>query len=133
MYKGDVNPQEAFEQLSSNNNAVMIDVRTRAEWVFVGVPAVERMATISWQQFPSMQVNEEFVATVKEAGIGKDADIYLICRSGSRSAAAASLLTEAGFATCYNVAEGFEGDLDDSRHRGKKNGWKARGLPWIQS
>ncbi|MGI9512584.1 MAG: rhodanese-like domain-containing protein [Anderseniella sp.] len=133
MYKGDVNPQEAFEQLSSNSNAVMIDVRTRAEWAFVGVPAVERMATISWQQFPSMQVNEEFVAAVRETGISKDADIYLICRSGSRSAAAASLLTEEGFASCYNVAEGFEGDLDDSRHRSNKNGWKARGLPWIQS
>ena len=133
MYKGDVNPQEAFEQLSSNNNAVMIDVRTRPEWAFVGVPAVERMATICWQQFPSMQVNEEFVAAVTEFGIGKNADIYLICRSGSRSAAAASLLTEAGFTSCYNVAEGFEGDLDEGRHRGKTNGWKARGLPWIQS
>ena len=132
MYKGDVNPQEAFEQLSSNSNAVMIDVRTRAEWAFVGVPAVERMATISWQQFPSMQVNEEFVSMVEEMGIGRTAEIYLICRSGSRSASAASLLTEAGFATCYNVAEGFEGDLDESRHRGKINGWKARGLPWIQ-
>ena len=133
MYKGDVNPQAAFEQLSSNNNAVMIDVRTRAEWAFVGVPAVERMATISWQQFPSMQVNEEFVAAVKEFGISNTADIYLICRSGSRSAAAASLLTESGFTSCYNVAEGFEGDLDEGRHRGKTNGWKARGLPWIQS
>jgi rhodanese-related sulfurtransferase len=133
MYKGDVNPQEAFEQLSSNNNAVMVDVRTRAEWAFVGVPAVERMATISWQQFPSMQVNEEFVAAVKEFGISNTADIYLICRSGSRSAAAASLLTESGFTSCYNVAEGFEGDLDEGRHRGKTNGWKARGLPWIQS
>lgn len=133
MYKGDVNPQEAFEQLSSNNNAVMIDVRTRAEWAFVGVPAVERMATISWQQFPSMQVNEEFVSAVEEFGIGRTTDIYLICRSGGRSAAAASLLTEAGFTTCYNVAEGFEGDLDEGRHRGKTNGWKARGLPWIQS
>jgi rhodanese-related sulfurtransferase len=132
MYKGDVNPQEAYEQLSNNNNAVMIDVRTRAEWAFVGVPAVERMATISWQQFPSMQINEEFVSAVGEFGIGKDADIYLICRSGGRSAAAASLLTEAGFTSCYNVAEGFEGDLDESRHRGKTNGWKARGLPWIQ-
>ena len=133
MYKGDVNPQEAFEQLSSNNNAVMIDVRTRAEWAFVGVPAVERMATISWQQFPSMQVNEEFVSAVEEFGIGRTTDIYLICRSGGRSAAAASLLTEAGFTTCYNVAEGFEGDLNEGRHRGKTNGWKARGLPWIQS
>ncbi len=133
MYKGDVNPQEAFEQLSSNGNAIMIDVRTRAEWAFVGVPAVERMATISWQQYPSMQINEEFVSAVREFGIGKNADIYLICRSGSRSAAAASLLTEAGFANCYNVAEGFEGDLDEGRHRGKTNGWKARGLPWTQS
>lgn len=133
MYKGDVNPQEAFEQLSSNNNAVMVDVRTRAEWAFVGVPAVERMATISWQQFPSMQVNEEFVSAVKEFGISKDTDIYLICRSGGRSAAAASLLTESGFASCYNVAEGFEGDLDEGRHRGTTNGWKARGLPWTQS
>ena len=133
MYKGDVNPQEAFEQVTSNSNAVMIDVRTRAEWAFVGVPAVERLATISWQNFPSMQVNEEFVSAVQEFGIGKTADIYLICRSGSRSAAAASHLTEAGFASCYNVAEGFEGDLDDARHRGRKNGWKARGLPWIQS
>ncbi len=133
MYKGDVNPQEAFEQLSSNNNAVMIDVRTRAEWAFVGVPAVERMATISWQQFPSMQVNEEFVSAVKAFGISKDTDIYLICRSGGRSAAAASLLTESGFASCYNVAEGFEGDLDEGRHRGTTNGWKARGLPWTQS
>ena len=133
MYKGDVNPQEAFEQVTSNGNAVMIDVRTRAEWAFVGVPAVERLATISWQNFPSMQVNEEFVSAVQEAGIGKSADIYLICRSGSRSAAAAAQLTEAGFASCYNVAEGFEGDLDEARHRGSKNGWKARGLPWIQS
>ena len=133
MYKGDVNPQEAFEQLCSNGNAIMIDVRTRAEWAFVGVPAVERMATISWQQYPSMQVNEEFVSAVQEFRIGKNADIYLICRSGSRSAAAASLLTEAGFASCYNVAEGFEGDLDEGRHRGKTNGWKARGLPWKQS
>ncbi len=133
MYKGDVNPQEAFEQLSGNSNAVMIDVRTRAEWAFVGVPAVERMATIPWQQFPSMQVNEEFVTAVREMGITRDAEIYLICRSGSRSAAAASLLTEAGFTSCYNVAEGFEGDLDDDRHRGKKNGWKARDLPWIQN
>lgn len=133
MYKGDVNPQEAFDEMSRNGNAVMIDVRTRAEWAFVGVPAVERLATISWQKFPSMQVNEEFVAAIEETGIGKNADIYLICRSGSRSAAAASLLTEAGYTSCYNVAEGFEGDLDGSRHRGKKNGWKARGLPWIQS
>lgn len=133
MYKGDVNPQEAFDALSGDENAVMIDVRTNAEWAFVGVPAVERLLTLSWQQFPSMQVNEQFVNAVREAGIGEDAEVYCICRSGARSAAAATALTEAGFKSCYNVAEGFEGDLDGERHRGRKNGWKARGLPWIQS
>lgn len=133
MYKGDVNPQEAYDKLNSNPASVLIDVRTRPEWAFVGVPAIERMATICWQNFPSMQVNEEFVASVEEAGIAKDAEIYLICRSGGRSAAAATALTDAGFSNCYNVAEGFEGDLDQSRHRGKASGWKARGLPWVQS
>jgi len=133
MYKGDVNPQEAYDKLNSNPASVLIDVRTRPEWAFVGVPAIERMATICWQNFPSMQVNEEFVASVQEAGIAKDAEIYLICRSGGRSAAAATALTDAGFSNCYNVAEGFEGDLDQSRHRGKASGWKARGLPWVQS
>jgi rhodanese-related sulfurtransferase len=81
-----------------------------------------------------MQVNEQFVTAVREAGIAEDADIYCICRSGARSAAAATALTQAGFKpTAINVAEGFEGDLDGERHRGHKNGWKARGLPWIQS
>jgi rhodanese-related sulfurtransferase len=133
MYEGDVNPQEAFDQLNADPKAILIDVRTRAEWAFVGVPAVERMATICWQSFPSMHVNEEFVSSVAEAGIPKDAPIYLLCRSGGRSAAAAAALTEAGYASCYNVAEGFEGDLDPARHRGTQSGWKARGLPWVQS
>jgi rhodanese-related sulfurtransferase len=133
MYKADVDPQQAFEAMNANAGAVMIDVRTNAEWAFVGVPAVERLLTLSWQQFPSMQVNEQFVTAVREAGIAEDADIYCICRSGARSAAAATALTQAGFKNCFNVAEGFEGDLDGERHRGHTNGWKARGLPWIQS
>jgi rhodanese-related sulfurtransferase len=133
MYKADVNPQQAYDALSGNEKAVLIDVRTNAEWAFVGVPAVERLLTLSWQNFPAMQVNEQFVNAVREAGIAEDADIYCICRSGARSAAAATALTQAGFANCYNVAEGFEGDLDAERHRGRENGWKARGLPWMQS
>lgn len=133
MYEGDVSPKQAFEALSSNPNAVLIDVRTSAEWAFVGVPAVERLLTISWQVFPSMQVNGGFVDAVRAAGVGEQAEVYCLCRSGARSAAAATALTQAGFNTCYNVSEGFEGDLDGERHRGRRNGWKASGLPWIQS
>ncbi len=133
MYKGDVNPAEAYERLNANPQAILVDVRTRPEWAFVGVPAMERMATISWQEFPSMQVNEHFVQAVLETGVPKDAEVFLLCRSGGRSAAAASALTQAGFQNCYNISEGFEGDLDQSRHRGVQSGWKARGLPWVQS
>jgi rhodanese-related sulfurtransferase len=133
MYKGDVTPTEAHEALTSNPNAVMIDVRTRAERAFVGVPAVERTVAVQWQVLPDMHMNENFVQAVEQAGVARSDTVYLICRSGARSAAAAAALTEAGYENCYNVAEGFEGGLDENRHRGCVSGWKYRGLPWIQS
>lgn len=132
-YKGDVLPAEAFEHLSSNPEAVLIDVRTLPEWAFVGVPAVERLLRISWQHFPTMDVNADFVGEVEAAGVPREAEVFLICRSGQRSASAAAALTEAGYANCYNVAEGFEGDRNAEGHRGTIGGWKHAGLPWFQS
>lgn len=133
MYKDDVAPAEAFRRLQENPKAWLIDVRTVPEWGFVGVPNVERLVRLSWQQFPAMQIDPAFVEKVEAAGIGKDDDVFLICRSGARSANAAATLAAAGFANCYNVSEGFEGDRDDEGHRGTVGGWKASGLPWIQS
>jgi rhodanese-related sulfurtransferase len=133
MYKGDVKPAEAYQRIQHSPNAWLIDVRTLPEWQFVGVPAVERLVRVSWQEYPQMQVNQDFVRLVEEAGVPKDAEILCICRSGARSAAAAAALTEAGFANCYNVAEGFEGDKDAEGRRGSRGGWKAAGLPWVQS
>jgi rhodanese-related sulfurtransferase len=132
MHKGDVMPAAAYEQLTANDNAFLIDVRTDAEWNFVGVPAIDRLLRLSWQNYPTMERNGRFVEMVEEAGIPKDAEIYLICRSGARSAAAANALTDAGFANCYNVAQGFEGDRDGDGHRGTVGGWKNAGLPWVQ-
>ena len=43
------------------------------------------------------------------------------------------ILTQAGFANCYNISEGFEGDKDEHGRRGSVGGWKAAGLPWMQS
>ena len=133
MYKADLTPEDTFERLNRNQNSVIIDVRTQPEWAFVGVPAVERLLRISWQEYPAMQVNEQFASQVAEAGVPKDAEIYCLCRSGARSAAAATALTVAGFESCYNIAGGFEGDKDAEGHRGKVNGWKHAGLPWVQS
>jgi rhodanese-related sulfurtransferase len=59
--------------------------------------------------------------------------LFFICRSGVRSQHAAQAMLARGYTRCFNVAEGFEGPLDDSRHRGVKGGWKSRGLPWVQS
>jgi rhodanese-related sulfurtransferase len=115
---------------------VLVDVRTAAEWNYVGLPdlsSVNREVLCKeWQSYPGMDRNEEFLAEIEGIGIPKDAPIFLLCRSGVRSKNAAILLTAAGFETCFNVTAGFEGDKDDSGHRGKINGWKHAGLPWGQ-
>jgi rhodanese-related sulfurtransferase len=80
-----------------------------------------------------MQVDPEFVAKVEQlVGSDRNAPVYFICRSGARSRSAAQALTAAGYTRCYNVAGGFEGDVDAQGHRGRTNGWKASDLPWVQ-
>ena len=132
MYRGDIPPKEAYERLKADPRAVLVDVRTAAEWNYVGIPAVDQLLRISWQNYPSLELNPRFVAAVEAAGVAKDAQVLCICRSGARSAHAAAALTAAGFQNCYNVAEGFEGGRDGDGHRGTIGGWKAAGLPWVQ-
>ncbi|MSP52462.1 MAG: rhodanese-like domain-containing protein [Alphaproteobacteria bacterium] len=136
-YAGDVTPDVAWQMLHDNPRAVLVDVRTDAEWAYVGLPdlgAIKRnVVRVSWQLFPSGQVNLRFVAEVTAKDIQPDQTILFLCRSGARSKAAAIAMTAAGFKSCFNVAEGFEGDRDGSGHRGKVGGWKARELPWGQS
>jgi rhodanese-related sulfurtransferase len=133
MYRGDLAPKDAFERLQKNPSAVLIDVRSQPEWTFVGVPQVDRLMRVSWQVYPSMEVNGNFASEVKAMGLGDDTEILCICRSGARSASAATALSAAGFTNCWNVAEGFEGDKNAHGRRGQTNGWKAANLPWAQS
>lgn len=137
-YAGDVSATAAWEHLGRDPQGQLVDVRTMAEWNFVGGPdlaAIGRSAhRIEWQMFPSMAHNPDFVAQAGAAlGGRKDAPVFFLCRSGARSRAAALAMTEAGYSKCFNIAGGFEGDLDPERHRGGTNGWKAAGLPWIQT
>ena len=136
-YAGDVSPVEAWKGLSQNPRAVLIDVRTQPEWNFVGVPDLRSLSKktvfVCWQIYPHMEIDPDFVAKVEQAtGADKDAPLYFICRSGARSRSAAKALTAAGYKTCFNVAGGFEGDVDSRGHRGASNGWKASNLPWVQ-
>ncbi len=136
-YGGDVAPQTAFEILGNSADAVLIDVRTRPEWNFVGLPDLapigKQPILLEWQVFPSMQQNPDFVATLSGAVADKATPLLFLCRSGARSAAAAKAMTAAGYSTCLNVADGFEGPLDAQARRGSARGWKAAGLPWRQT
>lgn len=140
-YAGDVAPPEAWSSLSSDKRAILVDVRTRAEWSFVGVPSLAELGkspiTLEWQVFPSMAENPDFVSVLDgaltNAGLDRDAPLFFLCRSGVRSKHAAIAMTAAGWERCYNIAGGFEGPPDGSGHRGLVDGWKARGLPWAQS
>lgn len=131
-----VPPPKVWEALKADPKAQLVDVRTDAEWAFVGLPDLaalgKQAVLIQWQTYPTMQVNAEFAAQLREAGFTPDHHIYFLCRSGQRSAAAAAAAQEAGFPHAYNIAEGFEGPADGAGHRGTTSGWKARGLPWRQ-
>lgn len=129
MYKGDVSPKQAYEALTENPHAILIDVRTPAELTYVGIPQMPAMLQVAW---PPVEGAPAFADTIIAMGVPKSVPIYLICRSGYRSARAAAELTAVGYEACYNVAEGFEGDRDDFGHRGTVGGWKVAGLPWVQ-
>src|SRR5438132_10407836 len=136
-YSGDVVPATAWKILAERKDAILVDVRTRAEWNYVGLPDLASLdktpALIEWQAFPSMQPNPEFVSALTGAIADKGATLLFICRSGARSAAAAKAMTAAGYSSCFNVADGFEGPLDGHAKRGSSAGWKAAGLPWRQT
>lgn len=134
-YAGDITPEQAWQMLAADPDAVLVDVRTSAEWQFVGVPDASGLGhptrLVEWVGFPSGAPNGSFVEQLREHGAGSGPVIF-VCRSGQRSIGAAIAATDAGLGPAYNVLDGFEGGLDENGHRGVV-GWRAVGLPWRQS
>jgi rhodanese-related sulfurtransferase len=134
-YAGDVTPQEAYAVLGGDGDAVLVDVRTTAEWSYVGVPDLSvlgrKVLCVEWQRYPDGSVNQGFVDELRSAGLPDGAPLYFLCRSGVRSVAAAKAATAAGLGPAYNVLHGFEGPHDQHGHRAVA-GWKNEGLPWRQ-
>jgi rhodanese-related sulfurtransferase len=135
-YAGDISATEAWDRLKGDTSTQLLDVRTVAEWNFVGLPDLSsigrRVHCVEWQSFPTGAQNPGFVVEAGQALDDPKAPILVICRSGARSRAAAIALTAAGFAQAFNIAGGFEGDANAQGHRGNINGWKAADLPWRQ-
>jgi rhodanese-related sulfurtransferase len=123
-------PNEAHEFLQANPNAVLIDVRSEMEYLFVGHP--KDALLIPWQDGEYFDINPDFLGHVRKAS-SVNRPVVLICRSGNRSKIAGEFLEKNGLADVYNVLHGFEGDLDAQRRRGTVNGWRFEGLPWEQT
>ncbi|MBI2992901.1 MAG: rhodanese-like domain-containing protein [Gammaproteobacteria bacterium] len=135
----EVNPAAAWALLQADPGAILLDVRSRMEYEYVGRPAMA--IHVAWQEPPEWKVDPDFVQKVRarlrelrgtETGM-EDIPVLAMCRSGQRSMAAGRALEEAGFRKVFNIAEGFEGQRDAEGHRSTVNGWRFRGLPWVQS
>ena len=130
-------PEEAYRMLHDKPNSVLLDIRSTTEYLLVGHPI--GAVHIPWIDEPDWLVDKNFVTNVRKVLLGGVAEssepvpVILICRSGKRSLDAGEVLVKSGFPEVYNVLEGFEGELDENRHRGTKGGWKFHGLPWEQT
>ena len=131
-------PQEAFQLIEGTPQAVLVDIRSTMEYLFVGHP--KGSVHVPWIDEPDWTVNPEFVTEIRKLLLGGAvctpdgpcAPVVLICRSGKRSLEAGKTLLENGFTNVYHVDEGFEGELDSDHHRSTSGGWRFHDLPWEQ-
>jgi len=130
-------PKEAWQMCQENSRALLIDIRSSMEHLFVGHPVGS--IHIPWIDEPEWTVNPNFVTDIRKLILGgvmggsdSSVPIILICRSGKRSKEAGELLLANDFHNVYNIDEGFEGELDENHHRSTVGGWRHHNLPWQQ-
>ena len=142
--------REASELKAAQSQAILfVDVRSRAEATFLGM-ARDVDVLIPYQDFNGetapwdakagtygLEANLDFLPMLEKAmqarKLGKDSPIVLMCRSGARSATAATLVARYGYSKVYSVVDGYEGDVaKDGPRAGQRaiNGWRIEGLPW---
>jgi len=130
-YAGALLPREAYQLAQELPDARIVDVRTSAEWDWVG--RIPGAVMLQWSTYPGGALNEKFLQQLEDLIGRPSAPVMFVCRSGNRSHHAAAAAAAAGFPQCFNVLEGFEGDKDATGHRNTKGGWRVAGLPWEQS
>ena len=138
-----ISASDAFSKLQNEKNVALIDVRTDAEFTFVGTADLRSTAghliLLPWKVFPGMDLNPNFTTALEKALLEKfgearfEAQLIFICLSGGRSQQAAMHITQLGYENCFNLIGGFEGEADSAGHRGNISGWKASNLPWRQA
>ncbi len=129
-YRGLAYPLEVAEMLALAPGARLVDVRSRAELELVG--SIPGALHVEWLSYPGWAANPFFLTQLDQQ-VDREALLLFICRSGHRSHYAAAAAQQAGFSQCFNVLEGFEGDIDKTTGRRSLGSWKLAGLPWVQS
>ncbi len=141
-YAGELSVGDAYALLKDDEKAELVDVRSEAEWTWVGVPDQSGHGKspifVEWASYtgmrPAADYSQRQIAELTSSGAGPGMPVLFLCRSGARSLAAARALASAGWRRCYNISEGFEGSLDAATHRrGALGGWRAGGMPWTQT
>lgn len=131
-YAGAMTPMEAYQVLTADNKALLVDVRTKAELELVG--RIPQALNVEWAFYPGMVANEHFAQELKaeldKRQVDKDAVLIFLCRTGGRSNNAATVAANLGYTQAYNTLEGFEGEANADKQRTLINGWKHAGLPW---
>lgn len=87
-------PEDAWNAQSIDEHAALVDVRTRAEWSFSGMPDLSEIKrnvlTVEWQSWPEMSPNLGFLSDLQEQmGLTQLSRLFFLCRTGGRSIAAA--------------------------------------------
>ncbi|MDP1977557.1 rhodanese-like domain-containing protein [Undibacterium sp.] len=132
-YAGAVTPEEAYALLQNDSKILLVDVRTNAERDWVGrvnISEAQHLA-VQWSLYPGGTPNPDFLAQLQASVPDKTNVILFLCRSGVRSRHGAKLATENGYANCFDILQGFEGDKDEQGHRKTTGGWCHQGLPWL--
>lgn len=138
-YAGDITAKQAWEELERNPGALLVDLRTPVEWNLIGKPdlsSIDREPLyLDWVgcQGKEPGFRARLQAELDRLSVSRDAPIFFMCQSGGRSKVAAIDCTAMGYTGAHNIAEGFEGELDEHQHRNSISGWKVAGLPWRQS
>jgi rhodanese-related sulfurtransferase len=133
-----ISPKQAWKMIEDLPKSVLVDVRSHMEFLFIGHPS--GAINVPWIDEPDWVINPNFLREVRQLILGglshdgstENVPVLLICRSGKRSLEAGHLLVQNGFKQVYNIADGFEGELDDHHHRSTLGGWRFEGLPWEQ-
>lgn len=135
-YAGDVTSAQCWQMLADDAASQLIDVRTAREWA-EAIPDLSALGKqahcLSWRLDPDYALNAQFMPALRKDVPAQDTPLFFLCKVGGRSAEAASAVAAQGYTHCFNIVWGFEGEPDTARQRGKMNGWKAEGLPWVQA